>query len=257
VVNKVADHIDPSTSLWDEELIREIFWEEDVKHILTIPIKPGREDTLAWHFDDGGLFSVKSAYHVLDDARSSQQQKQVGASSSGNPAATDFQWLQIWRLPYCPKVKQFKWRLAHNSLPFRLNIRRRGVDSDTRCPVCWRLDEDGGRCFLICKWVKHCWQTLNLEEARIQLSSLGSVPQVVNNILDRKEEERTLIVHFLEKGLKPGLYIPWRMYTTNKSSITTTVTQTANPIQTLTSSTTATTHFEIKGANSAPASRTP
>jgi hypothetical protein len=80
---------------------------------------------------------------------------------------------------------------------------------------------------------------------------------VVNNILDRKEEERTLIVHFLEKGLKPGLYIPWRMYTTNKSSITTTVTQTANPIQTLTSSTTATTHFEIKGANSAPASRTP
>jgi hypothetical protein len=87
--------------------------------------------------------------------------------------------------------------LAHNSLPFRLNIRRRGVDNDTRCPVCWRLDEDGGHCFLTCTWVKRYWQTLNLEEAHIQLSSLGSAPQVVNNILDRKEEDKTLIVHML------------------------------------------------------------
>jgi hypothetical protein len=163
--------------------------------LLAFLLSPAVLTTLQIDFDLA--FSVKSAYHVLDDARSSQQQKQVGASSNGNSAATGFQWLCIWRLPYCPKVKQFMWRLAHNSLPFRLNIKRRGVDSDTRCPVCWRLDEDGGHCFLTCKWVKRCWQTLNLEEARIQLSSLGSAPQVVNNILDRKEEERTLIVHML------------------------------------------------------------
>jgi hypothetical protein len=38
--------------------------------------------------------------------------------------------------------------------------------------------------------VKRCWQSLNLEEARVQLSSLGSAAEVVNNILDIKEEER-------------------------------------------------------------------
>jgi hypothetical protein len=38
VLNRVADLIDPYTGLWDKELIREIFWEEDVKHILAIPI---------------------------------------------------------------------------------------------------------------------------------------------------------------------------------------------------------------------------
>jgi hypothetical protein len=35
------------------------------------------------------------------------------------------------------------WWLAHNSLPWRLNIKRRGVKNvDTKCPVCQRLDED-------------------------------------------------------------------------------------------------------------------
>ena len=42
------------------------------------------------------------------------------------------------------KVKMFVWRVAHNSLQVKLNIARRGVDLDTRCPMCWRLDEDGG-----------------------------------------------------------------------------------------------------------------
>jgi hypothetical protein len=82
------------------------------------------------------------------------------------------------------------WRLAHNSLFHSVWISRRGVDADTRCLVCWRLDEDGGHCFLTCKMVKRCWQSLNLEEARVQLSSLGSAAEVVNNILDIKEEER-------------------------------------------------------------------
>lgn len=65
----MADLIDSQTGLWDKELIHEIFWEEDAKHILAIPIKQGWEDTLAWHFDVKGVFSVKSAYHVLTDNR--------------------------------------------------------------------------------------------------------------------------------------------------------------------------------------------
>jgi hypothetical protein len=36
-----------------------------------------------------------------------------------------------------------------------------------------------------------------MEEARVHLSSLNSAAQVVLNILDRKEEERSSIVHML------------------------------------------------------------
>lgn len=80
---------------------------------------------MAWHFDDKGFFSVKSAYHVLADKRVSKLEKQQGASSSGT-ATTGFKWLRIWSLPYAPKVKQFLWRMAHDSLPLGLNIREGG-----------------------------------------------------------------------------------------------------------------------------------
>jgi hypothetical protein len=63
------------TGIWDRELVDDIFWEEDVKVILAIPVKQGREDAIAWHYDPKGLFSVKSAYHVLEDNREQQHQR--------------------------------------------------------------------------------------------------------------------------------------------------------------------------------------
>lgn len=86
ILNKVADLIDQATGKWDEELIRDVFWEEDVQHILSIPLKPGYEDTIAWHNDSKGRLSVKSAYHTLDDKREREKVKQSGSSSSGETA---------------------------------------------------------------------------------------------------------------------------------------------------------------------------
>jgi hypothetical protein len=36
-------------------------------NILAIPVHIDRDDCVAWHFDQKGTFSVKSAYHVLED----------------------------------------------------------------------------------------------------------------------------------------------------------------------------------------------
>jgi hypothetical protein len=33
----------------------------------SIPVQPGREDVIAWHFDNKGVFSDKSVYHTLHD----------------------------------------------------------------------------------------------------------------------------------------------------------------------------------------------
>ena len=84
LLNKVSELMDPYTGSWDEELVREIFWEEDVQHILSIPIKQGYDDSLAWHYDVRGLFSVKSVYHVLDDSREQKKVRQVGSTSSAD-----------------------------------------------------------------------------------------------------------------------------------------------------------------------------
>jgi len=197
VYNKVSDLIDPHSGTWDEELIKEIFWEEDVKHILSIPIKHGREDTLAWHFDNKGIFSVKSAYHVLEDAKERDQIRQTGSSSSSVEREQDVRWHQLWKIACPPKVKLFLWRLGHNSLPLRMNILRRGMEIDTRCPVCWRLDEDGGHCFLKCKMVKKLWRHMNLEHIRIQLLSLNSVVEVLMCVLALNDSQKFPVIGLL------------------------------------------------------------
>ena len=138
---------------------RIFFWEEDVIRILGIPIKHGMDDLLAWYFDKKGLFSVKSAYHVLHDCYTREPKQQSGENSSGpsHESMRGFRWKDIWQLKCPPKVRHFFWRFTHNSLPLRKNISRRGMEIDTRCPVCWRLDEDGEEhCFLKCKYVKEC-----------------------------------------------------------------------------------------------------
>uniref|UniRef100_A0A0A9CHE7 Reverse transcriptase zinc-binding domain-containing protein n=1 Tax=Arundo donax TaxID=35708 RepID=A0A0A9CHE7_ARUDO len=198
LLTRVSELIDPTTGEWDSNLIREVFWEEDVQNILAIPVRYDMEDSIAWHNDIKGTFSVKSAYHVLDDERVRQTRRQSGESSSSiSTQSVEFNWQHIWKLPCPPKVKQFIWRLAHNSLPVRKNIARRGIELDTRCPVCSRFDEDGGHCFLKCKFVRKCWMLLHMEDIRVQLTELSSPQEMLHKILFLEERKRIEIVLLL------------------------------------------------------------
>jgi hypothetical protein len=69
LLTKVEELLNPGSGTWDEDLVRDVFWEEDVRYILATLTNPGHDDFLAWHFDRRGLLSVKSAYHVLDDEK--------------------------------------------------------------------------------------------------------------------------------------------------------------------------------------------
>lgn len=96
-----------------------------------------------------------------------------------------------------PKLLQFIWRLAHNSLPLRTNIDRRGMDVDTRCPVCWRLDEDGGHLFVKWKLVERCWRALNLDHIRLQLADQKRAKKVVQIILQQDGRRQILSISML------------------------------------------------------------
>jgi len=63
IVTRVNELINLVDSTWDTNLIRSIFGGIDVTRILQIPITPGREDCVAWHYNRNGFFSVRSAYH--------------------------------------------------------------------------------------------------------------------------------------------------------------------------------------------------
>jgi hypothetical protein len=64
---------------------------------------------------------------------------------------------------------------------------------DTICPVCNCFDEDGGHLFLKCKLAKNIWRELKLEQECDRLHDLGSARDVVDQILQEKEEKRRLM----------------------------------------------------------------
>ncbi|WVZ55127.1 hypothetical protein U9M48_005830 [Paspalum notatum var. saurae] len=56
LLQKVYDLINLISGSWDEELVRDTFWDEDSKIILAMPIFQDTEDYPAWHPDPKGLF---------------------------------------------------------------------------------------------------------------------------------------------------------------------------------------------------------
>jgi hypothetical protein len=110
-----------------------------------------------------------------------------------------FRWDKIWRLKVPNKVKMFLWRIAHNSLVVKRNVARRGVDSETICPMCYRLDEDCVHLFLKCKGAKECWRLLNLEEYHIPFLGCASGKEVIQQMWTLPAQVQLKIIVFLWK----------------------------------------------------------
>lgn len=172
LVTHVSELINPLLGDWDRNLVTDIFWEEDANLILSLPVHENRPNVLTWHFDPKGVFSVRSAYKVSrEDFIRSRDRSNVQQSGSGD---VDPLWGGICKLDCPNKIKHFLWRFAHNSHPLKMNLMRRRIKLNTICPVCCRVDEDGGHLFFKCKTVKQVWRFLNLEEERVILADKES-----------------------------------------------------------------------------------
>ena len=117
------------------------------------------------------------------------------SSSTATSSNAECNWHKIWQLKFPNKVNMFIWRLAHNSLPVRRNLARRGVKTETVCPVCYRLDENCGHLFFKCNMAKECWRMMNLEHIRAELEQCRSGKETVMRILsfEQKDQNRVFI----------------------------------------------------------------
>jgi len=195
IISDVSELINPVTDDWDQQLVRDIFWEEDQKIILALPLNENWPNLLAWHYDSKGIFSVKGAYKVCREDK--LRKRAHGSAQSNSNGSEDPLWQKIWNLNCPSKVKHFVWRFAQNSHPLRSNLIRRGMRIDPKCPVCNRFDEDGGHLFFKCKTVRHIWSHLQLETERVKLASMDSAWSVVGFILHAQEEKKVTMVFIL------------------------------------------------------------
>jgi hypothetical protein len=153
----VSDLIEPTTKMWNEALIRKIFYPPDAEHILQIklPFFSG-EDYLAWHYEKSGLFTVKSAYRLAMDRKG---RNNVAGVSNKNAGEREL-WNMIWKADVPPKVRVFGWKLATNTLGVQDLRCKRNMDRIPTCQICGMEPETNYHAMVNCTKAKALCQCL-------------------------------------------------------------------------------------------------
>ncbi|KAK2649469.1 hypothetical protein Ddye_016958 [Dipteronia dyeriana] len=86
-------------------------------------------DSIMWHYDKLGTYSVRSGYHLGS----------VIASSPGTSVFNSLEswWNYFWQLKIPLKVKIFLWKACNNWIPSNLNSTYRRVSIANSCLVCY------------------------------------------------------------------------------------------------------------------------
>ncbi|KAI9156288.1 hypothetical protein LWI28_003813 [Acer negundo] len=100
--NTTVDMLISASGMWNLGLIKKFFWEDDVAAILSIPNGRSRSsDSLQWHFNQKGSYSVKSGYQVGCSIKSDTGPSYSGIFSS----ITSSWWNSLWNFKIPSKVK--------------------------------------------------------------------------------------------------------------------------------------------------------
>jgi hypothetical protein len=102
ILTRVEELINPVDGTWDEELINDIFWPIDVHRILQIHLTPDREDFVAWHHNNSGMFSVKSAYYCQWNYKFGRNHRNENIAEGANNSV----WEKLWSLEIPSKIKK-------------------------------------------------------------------------------------------------------------------------------------------------------
>lgn len=186
----VAHLMDQNTMEWKEDVVRDVFREQDVEQILRIrlPSKP-IEDFISWLYEKRGVFSVRSAYKM---ARKLKEEEEGNGtqSSSGNQEGRPL-WKKLWKLPIPHKVLTFGWRAVNNGLAVQANKRRRNICITSTCEVCGMEDESVMHALVRCGHalvlrfaMRELWD-LPDEQHLLSLSTDGLLHMVVEAEIDK------------------------------------------------------------------------
>jgi hypothetical protein len=121
----------PGGREWDVQLLKSILYSHDVDEVLKIRLSNRvSEDHIAWLYENSGIFSVSSTYHLamlLDG----QNQDKVGCSSRTDGGRPIFN--KIWSAVVPSKVQIFAWRLSQEALATQANKKNRTLERDATC----------------------------------------------------------------------------------------------------------------------------
>ena len=143
------------TMTWDVNLLDRFFLPRDVEAIKSIPLSHRRPaDLLIWSGTKRGVFSVRSAYHML------LNQSQVGepTSSSDSGGQRKQPWTAIWAATVQPKVKLFIWHACKAIVPTQTKLFDKGISQTYSCLRCGDEAEMVDHLLCGCEFAQRVWK---------------------------------------------------------------------------------------------------
>lgn len=128
---RVSDIIDHDNHTWLEQVVEDLFNDAEAEIILQLPLSYHTTiDRLIWHFDNKGIYTVKSGYYV---AHMTENLEKHASSSAGMSNTGKLLWNKVWKARVPPKVRVFMWRLLRGNLPTRAAIAKKIFIFETSC----------------------------------------------------------------------------------------------------------------------------
>jgi hypothetical protein len=66
-------------------------------------------------------------------------------------------WKTIWHFPSVPKIDMFSWTLTHKSALTSENLKKKGWEGPSRCPLCKDVEETADHLFIECVYTTEVW----------------------------------------------------------------------------------------------------
>ena len=151
-------------------MLPELFWQDEIELIMSISLgDKHNQDKLILHYSKNGLFTMKSASHLIKTQSTGWQD----VASGSNGFVDDF-WPCLWKLNIPSKVKIFLWRICKGVLSTTSKLNSHGVYLDPTCSLCKAPVEDVNHLFLCCLVAIQVW-ALSFFTLKIRLDSADQV----------------------------------------------------------------------------------
>jgi hypothetical protein len=180
---------------WNEPLIRELFFAPDADSIMSIPLRSSvGDDWLAWSKEKSGIYTVRSAYRALMEARQSEEARNDASVPSSSDNDVDV-WKRLWKLPVVPKVRVFWWRVLRGILPDYRTLSRRHIMENSTCALCKAESEDVMHALIECSHAKLFWEAAK-ELLLIKLPRLHPLTWAKDILCEKafSQKERAIII---------------------------------------------------------------
>ena len=145
--------IDEDTRGWKVDRVKRFFIPFEAETILNIPLSYSLpEDSIMYMGNKHGVFTVKNAYYVVLPL--------VEKFEVGECSTSDYRtrlWKKMWQLRLPAKIRIFSWKACIDGLPTRLNLAKRGLNIEAKCPLCEKAFESTSHALIQCDKLGDVW----------------------------------------------------------------------------------------------------